>query len=231
MRLVKLRMTPREFRQLPRHPAYKYEYIDGRAWLTPRPRTYHAVLELRPPEASDDGVNMRPIADADWTDLVRLFSFAFHNQPPFLGLSDRKRRSAAREILDHARNGGDGPFVEQTSFIAEADRHAGLVGAILITLLPNADPTDWRAFSWPESPPADAIARRIGRPHLTWIFVHPWAAGQGVGTALLHAATRRLLDLGYTELASTFLLGNDSSALWHWRNGFQLVASPWSMLR
>ena len=55
------------------------------------------------------------------------------------------------------------------------------------------------------------------------MFVAPLSAGRGVGTALLHAAVRELLALGFTELASTFLLGNDSSMLWHWRAGFRLL--------
>ncbi len=231
MRLVKLRMTLREFRRLPRHPAYKYEYIDGEAWLSPRPRTYHALLDLRPPTEPDDGVMIRPIADPDWAQLVRLFAAAFADRPPFLGLDERKRRSAGRAILEYARTGGDGPFISQASFVAEADSFDGPAGGIVVTLLPEADLTDWRSFSWPEPPPADAIERRLGRPHLTWVFVHPLAAGRGVGTALLHATTRGLLALGYDQLASTFLLGNESSTLWHWRNGFRLVGSPWSMRR
>jgi hypothetical protein len=32
-------------------------------------------------------------------------------------------------------------------------------------------------------------------------------------------------------LASTFLLGNESSMLWHWRNGFQLLQYPGSRRR
>jgi hypothetical protein len=31
------------------------------------------------------------------------------------------------------------------------------------------------------------------------------------------------------ELASTFLVGNESSMLWHWRAGFKLPEQPWSM--
>jgi hypothetical protein len=34
-----------------------------------------------------------------------------------------------------------------------------------------------------------------------------------------------LLDMGFKELFSTFLLGNSSSMLWHWRNRFQLRPS------
>ena len=130
-----------------------------------------------------------------------------------------------------ARTGGDGPFVAQASFIAEADPRDGPAGGVLITLLPDADLSDWRSFSWPKPPPVDAIARGMGRPHLTWIFVHPMIAGQGVGAALLHAATRQSSALGYKELASTFLLGNESSTLWHWRHGFRLIESPWSLRR
>ncbi len=61
---------------------------------------------------------------------------------------------------------------------------------------------------------------------MTWVFVAPLFTGEGVGTALLNAAVRQLLALGYTELASTFLAGNDSSMLWHWRQGFRLLAHP-----
>ncbi len=31
------------------------------------------------------------------------------------------------------------------------------------------------------------------------------------------------MELGYTELISSFILGNESSMLWHWRNGFELL--------
>ena len=93
MRLVKIRMSIREFHQLPRHPAYKYEYIDGETWLTPRPKTYHALLDLRTtPETPDaDGVTTRPLEASDWNTLTDLFSAAFCDRPPFLGLGDRKR--------------------------------------------------------------------------------------------------------------------------------------------
>ena len=68
----------------------------------------------------------------------------------------------------------------------------------------------------------DAPPRPI--PHLTWIFVNPWTARQGVGSALLDAVVRGLRSEGYDRLGSSFLLGNDSSTLWHWRNGFRLIS-------
>jgi L-amino acid N-acyltransferase YncA len=51
-------------------------------------------------------------------------------------------------------------------------------------------------------------------------------AHQGIGTTLLAASVRELLAMRYTQLASTFLLGNESSMLWHWRHGFQLQPFP-----
>jgi hypothetical protein len=33
------------------------------------------------------------------------------------------------------------------------------------------------------------------------------------------------------RLSSTFLQGNDSSLLWHWRNGFELLENPGSRRR
>ena len=64
-----------------------------------------------------------------------------------------------------------------------------------------------------------------------WIFVAPMLAGQGIGTALLRAAVAELRTLGFSRLASTFLLGNHSSMLWHWRMGFRLTAYPFSRRR
>ncbi len=102
-----------------------------------------------------------------------------------------------------------------------APRFEGPVGAILITLLPTDILSNWRSQGWSE-PPSNALEHRLGCPHLTWVFVSPWQERRGVGSALLAASVRALREFGYPQLASTFLLGNDSSTLWHWRNGFRL---------
>jgi ribosomal protein S18 acetylase RimI-like enzyme len=230
MPFLQLPLTIEQFHQLPRHAAYKYEYIAGQAWLTPRPKHYHALLDLHPIPVEDD-VPVRRLQADDWDDLVSLFAAAFFGIQPFGSLEDDPRRDAARACLERTRTGGDGPIIEQASFVAMDRESQNRIGAILLTLLPDADPTGWDAFHWPEPPHADCIVRRLGRPHLTWIFVSPWVRGEGTGTALLAAAVRELLALGYTQLATTFLAGNESSMLWHWRNGFRLVAHPGSKRR
>ncbi|HWG43232.1 MAG TPA: hypothetical protein VN688_10635 [Gemmataceae bacterium] len=233
---LELPITFEQFHQLPRNAAYKYEYFEERAWLNPRPRYYHALLDLeplagRPLEGVSRKTALRPVRPADWEELAPLFAAAFDRQQPFCGLDDERSITAARKSLEHTRSGGDGPWIEQASFVAVEGDAATAVGGILVTLLPDTDPSGWNAYHWKEPPPPDALARRLGRPHLTWIFVSPFDAGQGIGTLLLSAAVRELLALGYTQLASTFLIGNDSSMLWHWRNGFRLLAYPGSWRR
>jgi GNAT superfamily N-acetyltransferase len=230
---LELRISFEQFLQLPRNAAYKYEYFDEAAWLNPRPRYYHALLDLeplagRPPEGASRTAVLRPVQSADWEDLAPLFATAFDRQQPFSGLEDERRVAAARRSLLHTRSGGDGPWIEQASFVATEGEGGQEIGGILLTLLPEGNPAGWDSYHWKEPPPPDALARRIGRPHLTWIFVSPYFAGQGVGTLLLSAAVRELLALGYKQLASTFLIGNDSSMLWHWRNGFRLLPYPGS---
>jgi GNAT superfamily N-acetyltransferase len=231
MPFVQLPLTLAQFSQLPRNAAYRYDYLDGQAWLNPRPRYYHALLDLERFRTEGAApVSLRLVTEDDWEGLVEVFAEAFRDQQPFAGQTEDNRRVAARRSLAQTRRGGDGPWVELASFVAEDDEGRPL-GAALVTLLPLRDPTDWDAYHWSSPPPADCIARRQGRPHLTWIFVDTQRAGQGVGTALLGAVAGTLVEMGFSVLLSTFLVGNDSSMLWHWRAGFQLLSYPGSPRR
>src|SRR4029077_8926664 len=137
--------------------------------------------------------------------------------------SDRRRLEASRECLKFTRDGGDGPIIDAACYVALGERQDHPVGAIFVTLVPPVNLDDFWSLRWKSPPPPDCIERRLGRAHLTWIFVGPWHAGYGVGTALLARASQSLLELGYTELISSFILGNTSSMLWHWRTGLQLL--------
>jgi GNAT superfamily N-acetyltransferase len=229
MPTIEMALTLEQFRQLPRNPAYKYEYLNGKAFLSPRAKHYHALLNLERRLVSEE-VKIRPIKLDEFAEFVPLFCDAFRSIQPYGSLDDASREKAARSSLERTRTGGDGPLIEQASFVAlDKDKRPAIkIGAILITLLPEGDPTDAESYYWREPPATECIARREGRPHLTWIFVSPPEAGRGVGTALLRAAGNALLDMGFTQLLTTFVSGNDSSMLWHWRNGFQLLAYPGS---
>ena len=183
MPTIKLSLSPEQFRELPRNPAYRYDYLDGEALLSPRAKHYHAVLESGEAPAAPEpltiaaALNLRPIGENDWPLLPRLFADAFRVTQPFACLDDDMLREAARQSLTRTRIGNDGPLMESASFLAE---QAGrLIGAALVTLIPHGDPCQSESYRWHEPPPPDAIARRLGRPHLTWIFVVPMLAGKG----------------------------------------------------
>ncbi len=225
MPTITLPITLEQFRQLPRHPAFKYEYVDGKAILTPYARHYHAMLDLSPRDApADEEIRLRAVRPGDWTELVPVFAGTFRTIQPYGSLDEPTRLIAAEEALNRTLTGGDGPWIEKASFVVEAEGKP--VGGIFITLLPDRDPTDWESYRWSSPPAPDAIAKCEGRPHLTWIFVDPLHAGYGTGTLLLASAVNALHQMGFKELLTTFMLGNTSSMLWHWRNGFRLLPYP-----
>jgi GNAT superfamily N-acetyltransferase len=235
---IKLPLSWRQFHQLPQNPAYKYEYLDKTAWISPRPKFYSARLELRPraeaaPEEVDaqELIGFRRFENGDWPHLSRPFAGSFHRVQPFASLSDRRRLESARACLKFTRLGGDGPLIGPACHIAYGKEHGHCLGAILVTLIPMIDLNNFWSLRWKTLPPPDCIERRLGRPHLTWIFVGPLHSGHGIGTALLAHASQSLLELGYTELVSSFILGNTSSMLWHWRNDFVLLPYIGSMRR
>jgi GNAT superfamily N-acetyltransferase len=234
MPTLELPLTWEQFLHLPRNAAYKYEYLEGKALLTPRAKHYHGLLDLhayRPSEHKPpEDVILRPMTDDDFLPLEVAFKEAFHRIQPFGSLDDGMQREAAHQCLQRTRTGGDGPWIQEASFAA-VDREGQRQGAILITLLPAGDPGEWESYYWSQPPSAAFVAQRHGRPHVTWIFVAPASAGSSVGSALLAAAVQSLLASGYRQLATTFMLGNESSMLWHWRNGFQLLPHPGSLRR
>jgi GNAT superfamily N-acetyltransferase len=232
MPTLRLNLSRQEFDQLPRHPAYRYEYLDGSALLAPWPRYYHAQLDLvRSLEVMHlpGQALLRPARAEDLDVLVPLFVTAFAHLQPFGSLTSEHGRLVAEQCLQHTFTGGDGPWVEPASFVAMAQGR--VTGAILITLLPGGDAMDAQSYHWNHRPPEDLWALGHGQPHLTWVFVDRLSQGTGLGTHLLQVAVRVLQERGYSALWTTFLVGNDSSLLWHWRNGFTLLPHTLSKRR
>lgn len=233
-RTLHVPMSLDQFHQLPRNPAYKYEYIDGQAWLSPRPKTFTALLDVapRPVEpltSRGRPIEVRPIADADWPRFPKLFAAAFELVPPFAALSDDERLQASTECVAQTRRGGDGPLIGRASFAAVDPTDDRLLAAILITLIPKRDEGDSWDGEWPEPPATESAQLLLGRPHLTWIFVPPHWARRGLGSGLLDRSVNALHEMGFADLGSTFLLGNESTMLWHWRNGFRILPNQWSL--
>src|SRR4051794_30598823 len=115
-RQLRFRMGWRKWERLPRHPDF-----DGKAWLTPCPKSADAVLDLTSwrgarPLGKDgltlpDPIRIRPIEEADWEPLRVPFYAAFAADQPFNSLSSVRARAVASECLSHTRTGRDGDLL------------------------------------------------------------------------------------------------------------------------
>jgi hypothetical protein len=220
---IAIPLTWEQFRQLPQHPAFRYEYLDGRAQLTGRPRRYHALLPLadRPTRirATASEIEFRPLDSDVWEQLPPLFDAAFAGTPPFSLLEPDQRFSAANDCVTRTRAGEFGLLIDSASFAAVTGGR--ILAAILITLLQAGDLESFDDPRWGEPPPRTHW--NVGRPHVTWVLTARTLRRPGVRPPGSRAAAA-LAELGYGELASTFLLETSRALLWHWRNGFRLLS-------
>lgn len=128
-------------------------------------------------------------------------------------MSDERRQEMAGDALAEVIDECDGPLLSHACCIAlTSGKHT--VGACIVT-----EPTDT----------SDVPDLMRSQPHLTWIFIARLFARSGLGTAMLRHALSRLQANGRHTLFSTFLIGNNASALWHWECDFKLLANPYSM--
>jgi hypothetical protein len=236
----------RMYEKLPRLPNYKNEYWDGELRLTPRPKTCDVLLELPrwagpPPIPAEDQplweapVRIDRVVEGDWDALPKALQAAFAALPPLASWNVHAAARASRSIMKWSRRGRDGTLVPEACFVARGsgkryDSEVGdpldnVVGAAIVTLIPAA-----------QLPGAldDAVDDgRTGRlvPHLNWLFVNRWLQRQGIGTLLLHSVVQSLLHADHRWLASTLMLDNAASMLWHWRNGFIMPSDGYRSLR
>ncbi len=151
MTTLKLQLSPEEYDRLPRHPAYKYELIEGTTYISPWPRHCHARLRLarfRVPAGAAAQANLRPATPADVEELTPILVRAFAHAQPFGSLGKENVQSAAQKSLRDVFGGSEGPLALPASAVAMNEER--IVGAILITLLPGGDASEWDSYEWHE---------------------------------------------------------------------------------
>lgn len=243
-REIDLNVSWETFHQLPRHPDYRYEYIQGRMRISARPLPVHCTLELEsfasslPRENSRRYWSVRTLHPGDGPHLGVPFAAALGMSAPLRHLDRKDQLRAAEDLLEATRSGADGPFVAEASFVLTEQSADGspsganvnpperIVGGILVTLFPSGDFGNFDPDHWNDPVPDEPFRQRWGEPHLTWIFVSPSRCRRGAGTLLLSESVRQLHAAGYRSLTSTLLPGNVASLLWHWRTGFTLHSHP-----
>lgn len=217
------------FLQLPRHRAWRYEYWNGLARISGRPHCGHALVSLyevglvvTSPRPDVEAMTSTVWPIAALLELTELFAAALATTSPGAQLSTETRITAARAQLERVISGADGLLIPQALRVIRAPTGEPAAAAI-VTLFPEGDLTDFSDIEWSVSPPADALERAWGQPHLTWMVVDPVWARRGLATRLLREVAQELLAAGYQRLASTFLVGEVASMMWHWRAGFRLL--------
>jgi len=95
-----------QFHQLPKNPIDKWEYWDGKAHLTARPKPYHCLLTLHSAAVVesvdvgfDETITIRKLREDDWKRLSSIFVAAFGQIPPFCGMEEAVAQSAAESCL------------------------------------------------------------------------------------------------------------------------------------
>ncbi|WP_437192111.1 GNAT family N-acetyltransferase [Planctomicrobium sp. SH527] len=235
------------FRQLPRHPAYRYEYRGEQALISGRPHYLHCWRETNfaanftEGEAAPELPDSLPILKSLGLKLVRwdqgtstgeqkdslleLFRESFSQSAPFCALDQGMQDAATLDLLGGSLVGGSGYPVNDSSFAICEEESDRPVAVIQVTLVSPGDWSDFTDSNWQVPVPRDPLKSCWGHAHLTWIFISPRWQRRGLGQVLLMNSLSSLKSLGYGKLFSTFLLGDHASMLWHWKQGFQLLPS------
>ena len=214
-RTISVPMSRDMFFRLPPNGAYKYEYVDGRAEITPEPHCCDLFLNLdtffAPERDAYERWAVRPLAGKDWDALPGLAAGAFFRVAPFATFGDDALKQVMADELQKTRSGGDGPLIREACMVAEgewgAHRKMQTVGAALATLRKG------------ETNGGEPV------PLLTWIFVSPLFKRHGISGGMLAGVVRVLKEVGHKRLESVVCTGNHASAMWHWRMGFEMGPS------
>ncbi len=190
--------------RLPRHPDWKYELIEGEAWLSSRPRPLHLwrATSLEVPAVRLSGVEVRAVdAQRDRAEIAKLLMDVWVQEDPYCSLEDPE--SLLQAEIERSLN------EPSLAGIVAVDK-----GAICAVVLVGTDPT-----GGPTGGPGDA-------PMLMWLSVRRDARERGLATALLGVVVEGLSERGVDELASGASAANIASLRWHLSRGFQLAPDP-----
>jgi len=199
---VQFPLSPDLLHRLPRHPDWRYELVDGDAWLSPRPRPLGFVRSTAAAVAAapTPGVEVRAVRTArDRAAIVALLVDVWSDEDPYRSFADdvceaELQREVGRTVAEPA--GLEGAVA--------VDTH-GLCACVLVT--------------------------GSSSPALSWLSVRRDVRGRGLATAMLGVALGALARRGVQEVASHASAANMPSLRWHLACGFELTPDPLWELR
>ncbi|HEY4328492.1 MAG TPA: hypothetical protein VGN88_02055 [Phycisphaerae bacterium] len=208
--MMEIVMPLEAWHRLPRNAGYKYEYVKGKAQITPEPKCCDVVLELESFRAAEleewERWEVRRLREEDWAELPEVMAAAFSGVAPFATLPEEEMRGAMADGLKHTRAGRDGELIPSACVALMGPwgnrDELQMMGAALVTLR------------------AGETAVGEMTPLLAWIMVVPMVKRRGGGSVLLAAVVEELRRLGHKKLESVVCTGNHGSMTWHWHRGF-----------
>jgi len=192
------RMSWAAFERISRQPGWKYEYIDGKAHITPAHTVVSFLLDLAPRECKGPP-GIRSLIEADQDALLPPFLDAFHQTPEYAGYRARAFKKSALRYL----RGFFGNVRGQRSPLSVVIEKKGQIIA------------------------AALIKRGQRFPLLDSLFVCSRYRRDGLATSMVNRVVNSLLEQGEAKLVSYALLANDLSLAWHHHFGFQEVPDLW----
>lgn len=198
MKSVHLPMTIEEFHRLPHRLGWKHEYYGGKAHITPAHTAVStASLPVTRRKVAPPCPLRQPTPD-DLDGLVPAFYAAFADTTDYCDMEMQAIVKSGQRVLEGFFDGERGRPLPASRLALESAVDDGdkIVGAALL------------------------VEKSNGSAFLDLLFVIPEWRRRGVATALLGDALNALHDEGYPELSSRFLLGNETSRVWHHHFGF-----------
>lgn len=211
---LKMPMTIDGFSRFPALAGYKAEFKGGNVEITYRPRLSMARLRIARREVRNlEGVTIGALDVKRMQEpLAKLFMSAMAHVPPLDTMPPTTRRHAADAEMKHILGGGEGELFTPACFGALDAKSGRPVGAAIVTRL------SLTADEWPEEQLPPVLV------NLTWLFVAPERQRGAIGTALLGHVVNALVDQNHEWLVSHLPQDNVPTVMFHWRNGFELVA-------
>lgn len=188
--------------RLPRHPDWRYELVDGEAWLSPRPRPLGFVRStaVPVPTAPTPGVEVRTVRTArDRAGVAALLVDLWSEEDPYRSFADDVRNAELQREVERAVIA---PDALEGAVCLDA---RGLCACVLVT---------------GSSPPA-----------LSWLSVHRDVRGRGLASAMLDIVLGAMARRGVRAVASYASAANVPSLRWHLARGFELTPDPLWELR
>ncbi|MDQ2731941.1 MAG: GNAT family N-acetyltransferase [Armatimonadota bacterium] len=184
-------MPVEQYRVMPHHLGYKYEYYDGAVHIQPGHSLAVAAVPVEP-RSVNSPLPLRSVSAADKAGLITAFALSFIDSSEYCDWSLRSFNASAKKcIRDYFAAKRGKPL--DVSRLAE---HRGQVVAAALV-----------------------IEDREG-PFLDMLFVVPDWQRKGLASALVSSVLNSLWELGREKLASSYHLANSLSAAWHREFGF-----------